>query len=785
MFAKELRWNQMIKCLGLTGILALAIFIAFPVADPLFNDPYSAVLLDRNGKLLGAHISADEQWRFPEIDETPDFYRTAVLSFEDKRFYQHPGVDPWALCRAMVANVKAGRVVSGGSTLTMQLARLSRKGQARTLKQKLIEIIVALRIEFRHSKDEILALYASHAPFGGNVVGLEAAAWRYFGKSAELLSHAEAACLAVLPNSPALIHPGRNRQALREKRNRLLERMHSAGILDSAEAALAKLETIPERPHPLPRIAPHSLDFLAGSNPEKYRSTIDYQLQVQANRILHHHHKLLAQNEIHNGAILVLDTENGEVLAYVGNTTGATHEKSVDMIQAERSSGSILKPFLYASAFADGMLLPEALVEDIPTSIHGYRPENFTRRYTGMIPADEALARSLNVPAVRLLQKYGVERFRKDLRRAGLTSIRYSADHYGLPLVLGGAEVSLWDLCGAYASMGRALNNAYSYNHKYNSADYHGPYLIETEAKTAIDLRQAPATWDYGSIWSTLMAMREVRRPGALGDWESFLTAQHIAWKTGTSFGFRDAWAVGVTPRYTIGVWVGNADGQGRPELIGIQAAAPILFDILHILPASEWWDPPFDALVQLAVCRHSGYKAGRHCEISDSAWVPKSGLTTAICPFHQPVLLERTGQYRIDKTCSTGEDSLVAWFVLPEIAEHYYKKQQPAYRPLPPWEPCGEVLMAQQEGLQVIYPQNGSEIYIPIGLDGKQSSAVFSAAHRHQDARIYWYLDETYLGSTTEFHNMEVRPTLGDHTLVVVDESGLRDSKVFEVLSE
>jgi penicillin-binding protein 1C len=560
--------------------------------------------------------------------------------------------------------------------------------------------------------------------------------------------------------------------------------------MDSMDLVLAKLEPLPQKPFPLPDKAPHLMAYMQTRNVARVHSSIDPGIQEKATTVIDFHHNLLSQNEIHNAGMLILETESGKVVAYIGNVIDPAfeHANAVDMIRAERSSGSILKPFLYAGALTKGMILPQTLIKDIPTMIRGYKPENFSRTYEGMVAADDALARSLNIPAVLLLKKYNVERFRKDLMRSGFTSIHYSAEHYGLPLILGGAEVSLWDLCGAYASMGRMLMHAYPYNHKYNPADIHAPVFLSVENQP-LSLSDSPPQWSLGSIWAVFEALRKPTRPNEEGQWESFQSSMPVAWKTGTSYGFRDAWAVGITPKYTIGVWVGNADGEGRPGLVGIKTAAPILFDILRYLDGGGWFTPPFDDLVQLQVCSESGHKAGRFCTTMDTLWVPVPGSNSSLCPYHRMVHLDSTKNFLVNSECADLFNiDKQSWFVLEPLAEHYYKKHHPSYRTLPPVHPeCldNSFSITKNATMQLLYPQPGSRIYIPKELDGEKGKSVFKAAHRHHDSRLFWYLDKSYIGSTSEFHSIELSPPTGDHMLVLLDQQGNRIERAFHVLSE
>ena len=764
------------------------------VPDPLIDASYSTVLLDRNDQMLGARLAKDGQWRFPGKDLiVPHTFEKAILQFEDQRFYVHGGVDALALIRACKENIQAKEIVSGGSTLTMQTMRLARHNRSRNLWQKAVEMLWATRFEMTHSKKEILQLYAAHAPFGGNVVGLGAASWRYYHKTPDQLSWGEAAALAVLPNAPGMIHPGRNRDAFLQKRNKLINELEKKGIIDATEASLALQEPLPGEPLPLPNLAPHVLGHYASTG-ETMHSTIDLTLQERLTELLQRHSDILSLNGVNNAALLVMETETGNVVAYVGNVShdGKAHQNDVDIIQSERSSGSILKPFLFCAALQQGLITPQGIVEDIPTYIRGYQPLNFTKQYQGMVPADQALAMSLNVPMVRLLQQYGILPFKEKLIEAGITTLHYSPDYYGLPLVLGGAEVKLWDICAAYASMGRVLSHAYKYDHQYAKDDVHGPVLFESEwqrkhsGSTALTnhLRQT-GTWDVGAIWSTFEAMSSLRRPDQEGQWETFQSSKRIAWKTGTSFGFRDAWAVGVTPKYTIGVWIGNADGEGRPGVIGLHAAAPVMFDVLRMLDShDEWWSPPYDALKPFIVCKQSGWLAGPSCVETDTAYFVSGEITPKVCSFHAQVYTDAEGMYRYDPSCMPQQAKFENYFIVPTIAESYFKRYHPEYRTLPPLHPDCEPNDDHEKDMAIIYPRPGSKIYIPYEWDKKKSKAVFSAVHRSESADVYWHLDQQFIGKTHEFHQIEIDPKPGKHTLVLQDEFGGMATTTFEVLN-
>ncbi|WP_443946683.1 penicillin-binding protein 1C [Pedobacter sp. AW1-32] len=775
----------------LITLVFLSIFLCI-LPSKLFKSPTSYVIEASDGNLLSAAIASDGQWRFPVADSVPVKFTNCIVAFEDKRFYNHIGVDFRAMARAMRQNLKAKSVVSGGSTLSMQVIRLSRR-QHRTVWQKLLEILLAFRLELRYSKNEIMGLYAANAPFGSNVVGLEAASWRYYGRNPNGLSWGEMATLAVLPNSPSLVHPGKNAAKLTRKRNDLLDKLARLGYIDQATANLSKLEPLPGKPIPLPQNAPHLLNRFKQERTAlhiqntRIVSTLNEDLQIKMNAVLKRYNNRYRSNDINNISALVLDVKSGEVVSYIGNIyqpENSSLESHVDMIKAPRSPGSTLKPLLYASMLTDGYILPHTLIPDIPTQIAGYSPQNYDLGYDGAIAADKALSRSLNIPAVKMLQQYKYQRFYDKLKKIGISTLNQPADHYGLSLILGGSEVTMWDLANTYMGLARTLNNFNRYRGLYNPADYDKATYIKTDKEKNENLERN-AQLDHGAIWATFNAMEEVMRPGDEGLWEQFSSSQRVAWKTGTSFGFRDAWAVGLTPNYVVCVWVGNADGEGRPGLVGIEAAAPVMFDLFRLLPNGKWFEMPKTKLRAMKVCRQSGYKAGEYCTDIAEEMIPPGGEKTAVCPYHKRIHLDHTGSYRVTDQC---EDVMNMkhknWFILPPAMEYYYKIKNSDYRSLPPFK-LGCEVSGGMGVMELIYPKNGAIVYIPLELDGSRGKVVLNAAHRNPQAKIYWHIDNEFIATTQNYHQLAISPKPGKHILTLVDEDGERLTQVFTILDK
>jgi penicillin-binding protein 1C len=765
--------NKKLKITLITaGVLITPVLLS---PFPRFKAPLSTVVEAKDGSLLGARIADDGQWRFPGPGKVPEKFEKSILTFEDRYFYRHPGINPVSIIRALHQNIKAGEIVSGGSTITMQVARISRGNRSRTYSEKIIEMFSALKLELFRSKKRILEMYAANAPFGGNIVGLEAATWRYTGKSSEDITWAEAAALAVLPNSPALVFPGKNQETLKTRRDALLRELFRRKYFDSLTLVLALEEPLPGEPKPLPVRAPHLTDFFFKNNKGKMiRTTIDPEIQARATDIISAHQKELSGNFINNSACIIIKVETGEVLAYVGNSPSENpgeHNGDVDIIRAPRSTGSILKPLLYAAMQQSGELLPNTLIADVPTRFQGFSPKNFDLNYSGAVHASQALSRSLNIPAVRMLQSYSPERFLGILHKTGFTTFTRSADYYGLSLILGGGEASLWELSGVYASLSRVLKH-YNIEKKYFREDFHAPVLVP-ETKSPVKTEDPDPPLSASSIWLTYEAIKKVNRPEEEAGWQYFSSAPDLAWKTGTSFGFRDAWAVGTTPEFVIGVWAGNADGEGRPGLTGITAAAPILFDLAGITGSGTWFTEPVEDLTMINVCVQSGYRAGPDCPETTEVPACINGLRSEACPFHKIIHLDRSSTRQVTADCvSPSEIKNVPWFILPPAMEYFYRQKHPEYKILPPFAPgCSDDKKIPV--IEFIYPSPGVKIFIPRDQTGSLTRIIPEVAHRNPQKKIFWHLDEKYIGTTTFIHQVEILAEPGEHVLTVVDEDG------------
>jgi penicillin-binding protein 1C len=555
------RWRTILTIaggLGTAGALAGAIWAHSLGPAPLGkNLEYSHVVLDREGRLLRAYATTEGRWRLPvaERDVDPRFLKL-LFTYEDKRFREHHGIDPLSMGRAAVQLVTRGQIISGGSTISMQVARLLEPRERRSLGAKMRQIVRALELERALGKDGVLALYLALAPYGGNLEGVRAASLAYFGKEPRKLSLAEAALLVALPQSPELRRPDRFPTAARAARDRVLDRAALAGLMPRDEIARAKTQPVPHERKPLPVLAPHSADQVVLLEPDRreHRLTLDLFLQKNLQELAHERAQALGPDI--SVAILAVDNVTGEVRARVASADYFDLRRAgqVDMTQALRSPGSTLKPFIYGLGFEDGVIHPDTLIDDRPSRYGGYVPENFDLTFQGVVTVRRALQLSLNVPAVAVLNKIGVSRLGARLSQAGAVLVLPKGEAPGLAMGLGGVGVRLTDLVMLYASLARQ-----------------GEALALTERQQA-DLQMPHRLLDPVAAWYVGNILLGAPPPDNA-------PSGRIAFKTGTSYGYRDAWAIGFDGRMTVGVWVGRPDGAPVPGLVGRASAAPILFE--------------------------------------------------------------------------------------------------------------------------------------------------------------------------------------------------------------
>jgi penicillin-binding protein 1C len=753
------------------GLAALAWGAAWLVPLPArLGAAPSPALLDAEGEVLHVALAPDQRWRLPSaLSRTDPRYLHALLVVEDARFRWHPGVDPAAVLRAAVGNLRAGAVTSGASTLTMQLVRMV-EPRPRTLRSKAIEALRALQLELRFSKDELLELYLTFLPFGGNLEGVETACWALFGHSAAQLTDAEIALLLAIPQDPNGRRLGEGRRAaLRAARQHIAGRLGAAGALQGApDAVLADLAhaPLPTAARPLPRAVPHlAATRLRGAGAVRVPTTIHRGVQARVERVVANLQREAAENNVHNVAVVVMDHGDGAVRALVGGFDFAadTPAGQVPAFAVPRSPGSTLKPLLYAQAISAGLLLPEQLRVDVPARFGTYAPRNFDDRYDGLVRMEEALSRSLNVPFVNLLHDVGLEPFLGLLRRTGVRTLDPRPGRYGLSAIVGGLELSPLDVAavfGALAREGRARP----------------PRLDPAE-----DGALGEALVDPGAAYLTRRALRLRDRPDfptrrALAD-----LPDGLAWKTGTSFGHRDAWAVGVGPTAVVVVWLGNLDQRASRWLLGSEAAAPLLFDVLEAIGEGRAPpEPPPSDLGEVSVCAMSGHLPGPACPQQARALALAARVPPQRCPFHQHVEIDvETGEERLP-TCRDGRPTRVEAVVEPpEELRRWLADQGRAAAPRPPLAP-GCAAVGRSGPPQISAPPAGEVVLLLPGLPADRQELPLEASGGA--APLEWYVDGALVARADGDGRAWWAPRAGVHELLVVDARGRTDRRRVEV---
>ncbi len=695
------------------------------------------VVTASNGAPLRAFADKNGVWRLPaKIDQVSPLYLEALINYEDRFFYRHPGINPFSLLRAAWQWFAHGEIVSGGSTLTMQVARLL-EPETKSVSGKTRQILRALQLEWNHSKDEILNFYLYRAPFGGTIEGVEAACYAYLGKSARELSHAEAALLAVLPQAPSRLRPDRHPERAEAARNKVLNRMVSLGVWSRETAEQARMETIPGEYNAFPMAAPLLARRLRNSiGPDSVRrTTIDFQLQETLEQRLSEFASELPKRT--SVAILVVENRNLAVRAYVGSVDFSDPERfgHVDMAKAIRSPGSTLKPFLYGFAFEDGLVHSQSLLTDAPVSFDGYRPANFTGGFMGPVSATEALQRSLNVPAVQVLEQMGPEVFQSRLRQGGLRLHLPGGARPNLSVILGGAGTSLESLTAAYACFARrGLSGKLRF--------------FEDEPLKNRYMTSEAAAWVIRDILENNPASG--RNPGLF----DIPAHRKIAWKTGTSYGFRDAWALGVNDSFTIGVWVGRPDGTPVPGHYGAITAAPVMFAIFDSLLKSKK-APGFSRPKNVAekdVCWPLGVAAdgldGGLCHARRKAWIidgvvpptfPDGDSNVWTSPVSEVWVNPENGRL-VAPECMVEKKQrkkFARWplALAPWLSSEIRRKSEP-----PPVDPaCGAASVASSGALKLTGLRSGN-ILRRAGEDGGAPRVDLSALGAVED--VYWIIN-------------------------------------------
>jgi penicillin-binding protein 1C len=743
--------------LSLLGLKLLMFLI--PLPQTMLFRPSAALVFDRNARLLRAFTSRDDMWRIrTSIDQVAPVLPQFQLAYEDRWFYWHCGVNPFALVRAFRQNVAARRVVSGGSTLTMQIARMM-EPKKRTFGNKLVEIFRAVQLEQRFSKRRLLEIYYNIVPYGGNIEGVAAASWLYFGKEPSQLSFGEAALLTALPNSPTMLRPDLYPERARKARDKVLRIVYRRGLLTRAQYREALAEAVPTARQELPTTAPHLCEELPHRAPEDARiyTTLNRRTQAMVEDLLQAHIRSLRNEQISNGAVVVIDNRTHELIAAAGSADFNDQAASgqVNGFRAPRSPGSALKPFIYALGFDQSVISPQHYLEDVPIDFcGGYSPENYDRQFRGTVTAREALERSLNVPAINLLRQLNEEDLYQLLRRAKFTTVA-PEDRYGLTIALGGCEVTLLELSALYSALA-------------NQGLYQLPKLRRDQIS-----EETIRLFSPGAAYLVTDILTEVTRPDLPTCWE-FTSLPRIAWKTGTSYGHRDAWSIGYNPRYTIGVWVGNFSGKGQPGIIGAEAAAPLLFAIFNKVGGHSggWFRRP-GSVGTRQVCALSGELPGPYCQNLVTELYLIDHAPQQECHFHQAFLLDARTGYRLPPHFTTARQTITKTYIKwpPRVAAWLAGNGTPA-EPIPALTPEWQHALPGQA--PVIRSPSANFLYqLREGIDPAYQKICLEAAASNDVHKLYWFVDGKLTGTARPGERLFYPPETGEHRIVCQDDQG------------
>ncbi len=757
------------------GGLVLIVFLAvidlfiFPLPYEKLHRQPAHFIYSREGKLLNCFASADHFWRKPvKLEEISPELIKAVITCEDRWFYYHPGINPVSIISAAWTNLKNKKIIRGGSTITMQIARMI-EPRPRTISSKILEAFRSLQLEWHYSKDELLELYFNLVPYGGNIEGVGAATYFYFDKNPNYLSISEIAILTALPASPNNFRPDLNPENCRVRRDKILANLSNKNIISSDEFERAVEEEIPINRQKRPFYAPHFCQNIIACYPKlcELKTTIDFDKQLLCEKLAYMHYLSIRDKRINNLSVVVLDNVSGELLAMVGSPdfNDNQNDGQINGAIAIRSPGSALKPFVYALGLENGLITPSTKLDDIPISYSGYSPENYDEEYHGLVSVRDALIQSLNVPAVNVCARVGLDKFYALLNNGGITSLNRKYFEYGLPLVLGACEVSLLELSNLYATLARE--------------GQHLPVCFMADEKKPSTKRilSEEACFLISDILSNL------RRPDIPASWEFTRDIPTVAWKTGTSYGRRDAWAIGYNPDYTVGVWAGNFSAEGSPYLVGAEIAAPLMMNIFHEITVGndiKWFDPP-PGLEIRQVCSESGAPPNKNCPSVHAAYYIPGVSPSRPCTVHKAITVDRETGYLVCPACSYGKiiDSVIVENWPPRVADWLLRQGQIAA--LPRHNPDCRGIVLNEEPV-IHSPENNGIYEIRPSAPSDYQKILLQASVSLASAKMHWFLDKNWYTSCPSGKNVFYLPQKGRHELMCMDDFGRSSRITFEI---
>ncbi len=723
--------------------------------ENIFEDRYSVSVLDDKNRIIGVSLNKNEEWHLKSIDEIPEKLKIAVINFEDKDFYSHFGIDISSIFRALRDNIIKDRK-TGASTITMQVAK-SLRPKKRNIFNKYLEMVQAIKIERNFNKEKILKLYLNNSPYGGNIVGYKTASFLYFQKEPKELTWAEGALLAVLPNSPGLISVEKNRDKLLNKRNFLLKKLYKKNIISKSQYELSLKEPLPKKRYLFKNLSPHLMRRVINESDKKIiKTTIDSELQEKIEKITKDYSKYLQTQGIRNLSVLLIENKTYEVKSYIGSQDFYDFENNgqVDGIMSKRSPGSLLKPFLFAKSIDEGLIAPCSKVPDIPVYFENFNPQNANKKYYGMVEIQEALVKSLNVPFVQLLKEYGEDKFFYFLKEIlGFQDSNY--ERYGLSLILGTKEFTPEEIGELYIGLA-------------NYGEFKKLIYIDEENSKKLKKERFITR---GASYLTLFTMKKLERDGLE---RLYKEKNPISWKTGTSNGRRDGWATGMTPDWTLVVWVGNFDGEGNQNLTGVRSAGNLLFNIMKILPKKHLDFKEPKEIIRIKVDKETGYRVKYPVKIKEIVY-PSDAKPLKISPYYKKIFVDEEGKEvdSRDKNFLKHREKIILNYPM-EIINFYVKNNFNL--------PKDFYKREKTKNIKFIYPTKNLKISLPKDFDGEKDVIVKIINLKNEE--LYWYLNGKYLGQDSS-NEKKFKLSYGKYQLTIVSKSGEIEKRSFEVIKK
>jgi len=749
----------------LLSILLIVIVLNFAIPPPELKE-YSQVIYAMDSTMLSAYLTTDDKWRLETriADVTPEMVQ-AIIHKEDKWFYWHFGFNPISIVRAFVSNISSSQRVSGASTITMQIARIMEPAE-RSYLNKILEIFRAMQLEFYFSKKELLEIYLSNIPMGGNIEGVKAASLLYFNKLPKKLSLSQSVLLTIIPNNPNKNRLDIPNKKVVEKRNKWLLKFKEEKLFPDESIADAVEEEVESHRYSIPKLAPHFTQMIKdNSDKSEIFTSLVPKIQLNSEKLLMNHVKRNLGKGVSNGAVLIIDNNTNSVVAYCGSSDFYNSKTSgqVNGITSIRSPGSALKPFLYAKGLDAGVITPKSKLLDVPTDFSSYTPENYEREFNGEVTIEYALVNSLNVPAVRLLLKLGFKPFIKLLEKTEFNQIEKQKKSLGLSVILGGCGVTLEELTSAYSVF--ANKGVFKrINYQTIKTEGRGKQVFSEEASYLIS--------------KMLSSTERTESPNLVS---SVSKLPNIAWKTGTSYGRRDAWAIGYNENYTIGVWMGNFDGKGSPYLSGSEMAVPLLFNLFNSIDyqnSANWFQKPFGILTR-DVCKNSGLIPSKNCTDIVTDYYIEDVSSNEKCGHVREIYVsnDETESYCLNCFPDNNYKKKAYPYYKPELAL-WYKKSGVSFDSPPKHNPQCEVLEVKN-GLKIISPSAEFEYH----LEKNGNQELMLLATSNTDVKeIFWYINKKYFGKTILGEKLFFKPQNGMNSILCIDDKGGESSLKIKV---